>query len=974
MLTATMLFSFAAPRVTVATPVLTETGQFHELYRLPDGSRQLVIHNAPQRVWDNETSRWVGHKVLNRWTESGEIYVLSGRIALQFVKDGVRYYNPTATDERLAREKWAVQAYSDTFNAWLPILVQRSPSFQGGDILENSTGVYLWGVYGNSFGQLHITYAVRDGKPLKHTVTFTPTYGGQYRVVQIWLGVKGLDYVTDRGVVGTLGDVNVTRISGEGRTFKFKSFGKLVIYESHRDEESYQKAILGKIGGKYGAAFLFGPWVLQAGQQTQVDPTTSTYTPTADGYVSNDGTTYATVHDATTGSGGLADATTSRVGQQLYGSTYTIWRSFIQFNTTLLPSTATISAAKICLYGYGDSSSTDFTIRIQKWTEASTIDTSDYDAFDGTNYDDGLFDTSSWTTTGWNNITLTNFTIIQVAGYTNVSIRSGNDVSSTAPTSDEFVDFETSENTNDPFLEVTYTCSPTIGEFTADATFYAGKYGWLNATANDGDGQSDLDDVFVAFTVGAETVKLKYDAGTATFSEASDLNNRITLDASTSTRVSVNSTAYKYAFYLRFAYNATQDSAVDIVSGTGVQDAAANTGNATSTGVFAYENRIEVQSVSVDDSRVNPGDTVTFTVTAQYYNTATAIVNLDSYVTVRVELSGTEKGNNSTFASDGTTTITLTAESTVASHSYNAYATPIAVNQQNQTQAVIVDRLSQPSVTFNGFNSDGTANFTVTATYEYDGSTATGYFQWESPSGTVRETLAFGTQSLTLPAGITDLVFRSVNGTDYDITTYAGTTLFRAATQSIGASQASLISTGNVTISNTSYDADNKRWSFTATFDTANPGYLYVGADPGKPVYISMDGQEKQEGSGWTFSDGVVTITGSTDYVVSWTASGGETSSAGATGGGGAAGGTVIGPAQTVNETGTAPPPLQASTMLPPPPPPNLMFGGTAVIILIVGTALAWSEIRRRLSPHTLWQQRTRNLRKPVKWKQRRWW
>lgn len=262
---------------------------------------------------------------------------------------------------------------------------------------------------------------------------------------------------------------------------------------------------------------------------------------------------------------------------------------------------------------------------------------------------------------------------------------------------------------------------PTIGEFVASTTFYAGQYGWLNATARDLDGQEDISQVFVAFQVASETKKLRYSSGV--FSEATDTNNRITLDASTSTRVSLNSTSYKYGFYLRIAWNATLDGSVDIVSGTGVQDISFGTGNATDSGLFAYENRVRVASLSVDDSRVNPSQTLSFTPRFYYYGTSTAITNLDNYISARLELAGVLKGYSSSFSGLGDAIIgSVTAPSSVESYTYNAYALPLAQNLANASQAVIVDQIkvSSYSTSDSRANINENVNIDVTLVYSYD--------------------------------------------------------------------------------------------------------------------------------------------------------------------------------------------------------------------------------------------------------------
>jgi len=121
------------------------------------------------------------------------------------------------------------------------------------------------------------------------------------------------------------------------------------------------------------------------------------------------------------------------------------------------------------LYGSSDHSTTDFTIRVQKWTGDTPITTADYGQFDGTNYDNGLFSTSGFSTSGYNSITLTNFGLISKTGNTLICVRSSRDISSTAPTGNEHVLIKTYDagSSYEPQLEVTYTSAT---NYVADLT------------------------------------------------------------------------------------------------------------------------------------------------------------------------------------------------------------------------------------------------------------------------------------------------------------------------------------------------------------------------------------------------------------------------------------------------------------------------------------------------------------------------
>jgi hypothetical protein len=170
------------------------------------------------------------------------------------------------------------------------------------------------------------------------------------------------------------------------------------------------------------------------------------------------------------------------VGQKFGSSQYTVYRGFLRFDTSRIPDTATILSAKLCLYGDWDQSTTDFVIRIQKWTGNTPINTGDYNQFDGVNYDDGNYNTANFDDWAWNNITITNFSIINVAGDTLICLRSSRDINADTPTGVEFVQFFTKDWLGDKpaFLEITYSFP--VPEYTVIPNWMVGgENGYLMA-------------------------------------------------------------------------------------------------------------------------------------------------------------------------------------------------------------------------------------------------------------------------------------------------------------------------------------------------------------------------------------------------------------------------------------------------------------------------------------------------------------
>ena len=174
---------------------------------------------------------------------------------------------------------------------------------------------------------------------------------------------------------------------------------------------------------------------------------------------------YTTVHDATSAVMAWDGFEFKHTGQRnASGTSWSIYRSGIFFNTSALPNDANISSAKVGLYGASDNSITDFNITLQVSSNSSyphePMVVGDYNCslYSG---DGGNISTSGFNLSGYNNIsmTATGLTWISLTGTTKLLIRSSNDIASTAPTGDEYIDTCTYEKGAgyQPFLEVTYT-------------------------------------------------------------------------------------------------------------------------------------------------------------------------------------------------------------------------------------------------------------------------------------------------------------------------------------------------------------------------------------------------------------------------------------------------------------------------------------------------------------------------------------
>jgi hypothetical protein len=179
-----------------------------------------------------------------------------------------------------------------------------------------------------------------------------------------------------------------------------------------------------------------------------IDPTLTVYSTSSDGHISNSGTTYSTVRTASSGT--ISDtASFFTIGQNKasgFPGTYSIYRGFVYFNTSALPSNAYLDNATLSVCKKDDYSTTDFDITIQNGQPTyphDPLQTSDYSL---NNYagNGGTLNTSGFTA-GYNDITLTNLSWINTTGITKVCLRSSRDINGKTPTGNEYVNVYTDE-------------------------------------------------------------------------------------------------------------------------------------------------------------------------------------------------------------------------------------------------------------------------------------------------------------------------------------------------------------------------------------------------------------------------------------------------------------------------------------------------------------------------------------------------
>jgi len=170
-----------------------------------------------------------------------------------------------------------------------------------------------------------------------------------------------------------------------------------------------------------------------------IDPTLTVYSTTSDGFIQKFHMNYNTAWTSSTGT--VSDSSNYLyIGQDKIFSIYYIYRTFLFFNTSSLPSNAYIDNATLSLVKNNDYSTTDFDITIQNGQPTYPHDPLNIGDYDKTYYsgNGGSLNTSNFQT-GSNNIYLTNYSWLTKEGITKFCIRSSRDISGTAPAGNEYV-------------------------------------------------------------------------------------------------------------------------------------------------------------------------------------------------------------------------------------------------------------------------------------------------------------------------------------------------------------------------------------------------------------------------------------------------------------------------------------------------------------------------------------------------------
>lgn len=243
---------------------------------------------------------------------------------------------------------------------------------------------------------------------------------------------------------------------------------------------------------------------------------------------------------------------------------------------------------------------------------------------------------------------------------------------------------------------------------------------------SDTDGVTTITYAEIRLDFASKNVILRATRGTGdawTFSEQSDPSNYVTLNTSGSSH-STSGNQKTFNFLVKINWN-WDDATETIGVRCYVIDSQSASDTDDYTNVFGVENDLSASSLTVNDYRVNPSQTLTFS--GYWYYQGTSIYPPDGDYQVKIKLSGVQKGSTDTTLVSGAFSINdVTAESTVNSYSYTVEATYMA--SAGSFSAVIVERVVitiSANATYPWVND--VVGFTITGIYEYDSTTVTSW-------------------------------------------------------------------------------------------------------------------------------------------------------------------------------------------------------------------------------------------------------
>ena len=442
-------------------------------YNSVTGANTLVISPHPIN-YQNETTQWVpincslnllenNHVAYGygyRFGNEQGLYNVYFKPNSQDVWPVVFAYNKSNNPENyVVRSKLVGVGYLDPTNDWTYEILQNTQNSQG-QIADNSI------TYENVFSGTDVVWSYGN-TGLKEEIIMSNTtksllqnhppsdYGlsnqGSYLVFITRLDYSGLNMYNSTGTLNGNFTIFDGQIDFKDAFCEFKCVLPLgEAYELFNNSvcNSLVYRVLQYNNNYYLLSGLKLVDLNNMSFHVVIDPTLTIESLNSDGFIYNSSSDYNTVWNASTGTVS-SSATYISIGQKKTGgfpSNYYIYRGFLIFNTTELPSNSYIYNATVSLYRKDDYSTKDFFLTIQNGQPDCPHNPLEIGDYNKINYSGcgGGFNTSSFVN-GRNNITLTNSSWLTREGFTKFCLRSSCDIDGTAPSKDEYVNVYSSD-------------------------------------------------------------------------------------------------------------------------------------------------------------------------------------------------------------------------------------------------------------------------------------------------------------------------------------------------------------------------------------------------------------------------------------------------------------------------------------------------------------------------------------------------
>jgi len=245
---------------------------------------------------DKADGRWKKHKLTDERPAKDYVLVQGAKCCVEVYPYYAKYFDVDHEEVRLHEERWVVQRLfkePDTWRdvgAWDPVMVVE----EGVDFIKVAV------TYETDYGPFTVEYFQRDGRALKHNISFMNESGGSetFRVIQRWAGIVG-EKCNGKNVPMVFSPPTDTslafhRADQPKRKFTIAENLSSMVFNpdgSVKTEHCLQGPfwVESHVRG-LKCDFCYGDWVLAQGDGLEIDPATATLDdPTEDGYLSKGG-------------------------------------------------------------------------------------------------------------------------------------------------------------------------------------------------------------------------------------------------------------------------------------------------------------------------------------------------------------------------------------------------------------------------------------------------------------------------------------------------------------------------------------------------------------------------------------------------------------------------------------------------------------------------------------------------------------